>query len=157
MQLLVKLLMNSLYGENIRKDTDKKFAFKSEAWMMSEYDELVKDYWKISGNNYIVEKIDDKGLEDEFKKLKTMPLHLGSFVLSNSKRITNNFIHAIKGFYTQDVYYTDTDSLYTENKHWDNIEKLCLVGKALLQGKNDDKDEGISYGLFLAKENIVQL
>ena len=29
--------------------------------------------------------IDDKGLEDEVKKLNTMPLYLGAFVLSNSK------------------------------------------------------------------------
>ena len=48
---------------------------------------------------------DDAGLEDEVKKLNTMPLHLGAFVLSNSKRILNNFIHAINGFYTIDVYY----------------------------------------------------
>ena len=66
-----------------------------------------------------------------------MPLHLGSFVLSNSKRNMNNFIHAIKGFYTNDVYYTDTDGLYIENKHWDKLEKTGLVGKNLLQGKND--------------------
>ena len=49
MQFLVKLLMNSLYGENIRKDIEEKFACKSETWMLSEYDEKVKDYWKISG------------------------------------------------------------------------------------------------------------
>ena len=47
MQLLVKLLMNSLYGENIRKDIEEKFAYKSEMWMQTEYDERVKDYWKI--------------------------------------------------------------------------------------------------------------
>ena len=150
MQLLVKLFMNSLYGENIRKDIEEKFAFKSEAWMMSEYDERVKDYWKISGINYIVKMIDDAGLEDEVKKLNTMPLHLVAFVLSTSKRIMNNFIHAINGFYTNDVYYTDTDSLYIENKHWDKIDKAGLVGKNLLQGKNDYKDGGIFYGLFLA-------
>ena len=46
--------MNSLYGEKIRKDTEEKFACKSEAWMMTEYDERVKDYWKISGIKYIV-------------------------------------------------------------------------------------------------------
>ena len=114
MQLLVKLLMNSLYRENIRKDIEEKFACKSEAWMMSEYDERVKDNWKISGINYIVKLIDDAGLEDEVKKLNTMPLHLGAFVLSNSKRIMNNFIHANNGFYTNDVYYTDTNSLYRE-------------------------------------------
>ena len=156
LQFLVKLLMNSLYGENIRKDIEEKFACKSEAWMMSEYDERVKDYWKISGINYIVKMIDDAGLEDEVKKLNTMPLHLGAFVLSNSKRNMNNFIHAINGFYTNDVYYTDTDSLYIENKHWDKLEKAGLVGKNLLQGKNDYKDGGLFYGLFLAlKKNFV--
>ena len=150
MQFLVKLLMNSLYGENIRKDIEEKFACKSEAWMMTEYDERVKDYWKISGFNYIVKMIDDKGLEDEVKKLNTMPLHLGAFVLSNSKRIMNNLIHAVNGFYTNDVYYTDTDSLYIENKHWDKLDRAGLVGKGLLQGKTDYKDGGIFYGLFLA-------
>ena len=150
MQLLVKLLMNSLYGENIRKDIEEKFLCKSQMWMESEYDERVKDYWKISGINYIVKMIDDKGLEDEIKKLNTVPLHLGGFVLSNSKRIMNNFIHAINGFYTNYVYYTDCDSLYIENKHWDKLESVGLVGRNLLQGKNDYKDGGIFCGLFLA-------
>ena len=102
--------------------------------------------------------IDDAGLEDEVKNLNTMPLHLGAFVLSNSKRKRNNFIHAIDGFYTNDVYYTDMDSLYIKNKHWDKLHKAGLVGKGLLQGKNDYKDGGIFYGLFLApKKNIVSL
>ena len=26
-------------------------------------------------------------------------------------------------FYTNNVYYTDTDSLYIENKHWDKLNK----------------------------------
>ena len=135
MQLLVKLLLNSLYGENIRKDREEKFVCNSEMWMETENDERVKDYWKIGVNNYIVKMIDDKGLEDEIKKINTMPLQLGAFVLSNSKRIMNNFIHAINGFYTNDVYYTDTDSLYILH---------------LLQGKNDYGDGGILYALFLA-------
>ena len=63
--------------------------------------------------------------------MNTLPLHLGAFVLSNWKRIMNIFIHAINGFYTNDIYYTDTDSLYIEHKHWDKLEKAGLVGKAL--------------------------
>ena len=93
---------------------------------------------------------DDAGLEDEDKKIITMALHLGAFVLSNSKRIMNKFIHAFNEFFTNDVYYTDTDSLYIETKHWDKLEKTDLVGKALLQGKNDYKYGGIIYRLFLA-------
>ena len=69
------------------------------------------------------------------QKINTMPLHSGAFVLSNSKRIMNNFIHAINGFYTNDVYYTDTDSLYIENIYWDNLDKAGLAGKDLLQAK----------------------
>ena len=46
---------------------------------------------------------DDEGLEDEIKKANTLPLQLAVFILSNSKRIMNNFIHAIDGFYTNDV------------------------------------------------------
>ena len=148
-QLWVKKLMKNLYGDQIRKYIEEKFACNSEAWMMSEYDERVKNYWKISGVSYIVKMIDDTGLEDEVKKLNTMPLHLGAFVLSSSKSNMNNFIHAITGFYTSDVYYTDTDSLYIENKHWDKLDKAGLVGKALLQCKTDYKDGGIFYGLFL--------
>ena len=83
---------------------------------MSEYDDRVKDYWKLSHGNYIVKLVDDKVLEDVVKKLKTMPLHLGSFVLSFGKRILNIFIHLNIGFHTKDVYYTDTDSLYIKIK-----------------------------------------
>ena len=93
---------------------------------------------------------DDAGLEDEVKKVTTMPLHLGTFVLSNSERNMKSFIHTINGFYTNDVYYPDTDSLYIENKHWEKLDKAGLIGKNLLQGKNDYKDGGIFYELFLA-------
>ena len=79
-----------------------------------------------------------------------MALHLGASVLSNSKRFMINFIHAINGFFTIDLYYRVTDSVYNENKHWDELNESGLVGKNLLQGKNDYKDGGIWFGLFLA-------
>ena len=127
-------------------------------WMMTEYDERVLDYQRINCGNYIVKMKDDEDDEDEVKKVNTMALHLGAFVLSNSKRIMNNFIHAIGGFYTNDVFYTDCDSLYIGNKHWDKLDKAVLVGKNLLQGKNDYKDGGIFYRLFLApKKNCLTI
>ena len=94
--------------------------------------------------------IDDKGLEDEVKKLNTMPLHLGAFVLSNSERIMNNFIKAFDGFFGNDVHYSDTDSVYIENNYWNEVDGAGLVVKNLLQSKNDNKDGGIFYGVFLA-------
>ena len=94
---------------------------------MSEYDERVLDYQKINYGNYIVKLKDDEGLEDEVKKVNTLPLQLAVVILSNSKRIMNNFIHAIGRFYTNDVYYTDTDSVYIESKHWERLDKAGLV------------------------------
>ena len=44
MQILINLLMDSLYGEQIRKDNEEKFACKSEVWMISQHDERVKYY-----------------------------------------------------------------------------------------------------------------
>ena len=150
MQLLIKLIMSSLYGEFLRKDILESYQCKSEMWMTTEYDERILDYQKINHGNYIVKMKVDEGLQDEVKKANTLPLQLAVFILSNSKRIMNNFLHAIDGVYTNDVYYTDTDSLYIENKHWDKLDKAGLVGKNLLQGENDYKDGGIFYALFLA-------
>ena len=114
---------------------------------MTEYDERVLFYQKNDYKKYIVKLKDDEGSQDDVRKVNTIPLQMGAFVLANGKRILNNFIHAIRSFYTNDVYYTDTDSFYSENKHWDELDKTGLVGKRRLRGKNDYKEEGIWYGL----------
>ena len=93
---------------------------------------------------------DDEGFQDEVKKVNTLPLHLAVFILSNSKTFMSDFIHALDGFFTNNVFYTDTDCLYNENKHWVELEKAGLVGKNLLKGKNDYGNRGIFYALFLA-------
>ena len=100
-QLLVKLIMESLYGEQICKDIEESYEYKSEAWIMVEYDERVLDYQKINHGNYVVKLKDGSGLEDEVKKVNTMPLHLGAFILSNSKPIMNIL-------YTQSIDFTQT-------------------------------------------------
>ena len=51
MQLLVKLLMNALYGEFLRKDITESYQCKSEMWMQTEYDERDLDYQKINYGN----------------------------------------------------------------------------------------------------------
>ena len=47
MQKLVKLLMNSFYGEIIRKILAEGYSCKSEYWMSTEYDGKVLDYWRL--------------------------------------------------------------------------------------------------------------
>ena len=146
----VKLTMNSLYGVQIRKDIDQSYKCKSQHWMETEYDENVLDYWRLPNGNYIVKLKKDDGLEEDNDVKNTLPSHLGAFILSNSKRIMNNFIREINGFYNNSIYYGDTDSLYIEKKIWDVLDKANFVGKNLCQGKNDYKTGGIFYGFFLA-------
>ena len=40
MQLLVKLIMNSLYCEQIRKDIEESYQCKSEMWMMTQQNQF---------------------------------------------------------------------------------------------------------------------
>ena len=65
MQRLVKLIMNSLYGVQIRKDIDQSYKCKSQHWMETEYDENVLDYWRLPNGNYIVKLKKDDGLESD--------------------------------------------------------------------------------------------
>ena len=150
MQGLVKIIMNSLYGVQIRKDINESYYCKLEIWMKTEFDENVLDYWKLPNGNYFVKMKRDDGLDDDCDIKNTLPAVLGSFILANSRRIMNKFIREINGFYENNIYYTDTDSLYIEKKYWDVLDKANLVGDELYQGKNDYKTGGIFYGLFLA-------
>ena len=150
MQGLVKLIMNSLYGVQIRKDINKSYYCKSEYWMKTEFDEIILDYWKLPNGNYIVKMKRDDGLDDDCDIKNTLPAVLGAFILSNSKRIKNNFIREINGFHNNSIYCSDTDSLYIEKKYWDVLDKANLVAEELCPGKNDYKTGGIFYGLFLA-------
>ena len=43
LQGLVKLIMNSLYGVQIRRDINESYYCKSETWMKTEFDENVLD------------------------------------------------------------------------------------------------------------------
>ena len=98
----------------------------------------------------------DDGLDDDCVFKNTLPTVMGAFILSNSKRIMNNFFGEINGFYIYSIYYGDTDSLYIEKKYWHVLDKANLVGERLCRGKNDYKTGGIFYGLFqLSKQNSV--
>ena len=57
----------------------------------------------------------DDGLDCDNDDVKnTIPSQLGAFILSKSKRIMNNFIREINGFYNKNINYRDTYSLYME-------------------------------------------
>ena len=138
MQGLVKLIMNSLYGVQIRRDINESYYCESENWMKTEFDENVLDYWKLPNGKYIVKMKKDDGLDDDCDIKNPLPAVLGAFILSNSKRNMNIFIREINGFYNNSIYYGDTDSLYIEKNYWDVLDKANLVGEGLCQGKKQN-------------------
>ena len=152
MQALIKLVMNSFNSVQIRREFNESFYCKSQNWMKTEYYENVLGYWKVSMGNYIVKFKEEDGLDDDIDVKNILTEHLGAFILSNSTRVMNNFIRKVDGFYSNIVYYTDTDSLYIEKKYWDIFDEAGLVGDNLCQGKNDYKSGVVLYGLFLAPE-----
>ena len=58
--------MNSLYGVQIRKDTDQFCKCKSEHLMQTEYDENVLDYWKLPNGICIVKMKKDNGFRETY-------------------------------------------------------------------------------------------
>ena len=75
------------------------------------------DYRHLLDNKFRVELKTVEGNDVEGLDLKnTMPLHLGIFVLSKNERLMTDFVFAIDGFKEMKKYYSDTDSLYIEEK-----------------------------------------
>ena len=79
MQGLVKLIMNSLYGVQIRRYIKESHYCKSETWMETEFDQNVLDYWRLPNENYIVKMKKDDELDDECDIKNTLPAVLGAF------------------------------------------------------------------------------
>ncbi|ESP04458.1 hypothetical protein LOTGIDRAFT_170703 [Lottia gigantea] len=112
----MKLLGNSLYGKSIEKDIFTTKHLWNEATLQANFDSHIKTYEKINDSQYIVEtEIEEKEITaEDSKSTRLTPSHLGSFVLSHSKKIMNNFIHVMDGFYKPEMYYTDNLLNYSE-------------------------------------------
>ena len=86
--------------------------------MKIEYDKTVVDYWQKADYYYFAKLVRDEGIDGDgiSEDKNPMPLQLEASILSNSKRRKNTFVLAIDGFKVGKVYYTNSDSLYTENQ-----------------------------------------
>ena len=51
--------------------------------------------------------------------------------------LNNDIIKQLGGFYINNIYYTDTDSLYIYKKYWSSLDEIGFVGESLGLGKND--------------------
>ena len=120
--------------------------------MRENFDDRVKEWFPLKNGNLIVKLEDDEGVDeyDKAKSINTMPSHFGSYILPHSKRLMNNVIKQISGFFTNTIYYTDTGSLFIHKKHWSTLIEKEFVGKSLGLSKNDYGNSGIFYAWFLA-------
>ena len=63
LQEMVKLIMNSKYGQTIRWDIEDECCCKTENWMKPEYGERVKDFYKLPNGDYIVQLSIGEGVD----------------------------------------------------------------------------------------------
>ncbi|ESO85144.1 hypothetical protein LOTGIDRAFT_176074 [Lottia gigantea] len=89
----MKLFGNLLYGKSIQKDITTSRHLWSEATSKPNFDSHVKSFPNVNETQYIVE------INEEEKEFDCTP---------HSKKIVNNFIHVIDGFYKPEIYYIDT-------------------------------------------------
>ena len=152
LQNLAKKIGLSVHGGNIRKDINEEYKCVTENWMRENFDDRVKEWFPLKNGNLIVKLEDDESVDDfdEAKSVNTMPSHFGSFILSHSKRLVNEVFHLIDGFYSNCIYYGDTNSGYLHKKHWSTLVDKGFVGKSLGLGKIDYGNSGIFFSWFLA-------
>ena len=83
LQNLAKKIGLSVYGGNIRKDINEEYKCVTEAWMIENFDDRVKQWFPLKNGNLIVKLQDDEGVDDydKAKIINTMPSHFGSFIL----------------------------------------------------------------------------
>ena len=79
------------------------------------------------------------------KKVNSQPCHIGSFILSHSKRLMNDVILALDGFKNNKLHYGDTDSVYIHNNDYEILKTKGSIGKDLYQSKNDYGKGGNLY------------
>ena len=103
-----------MYGGNIRRDINDQYNSVTENWVKENYDYRVIEWWPKKNGNLIVELEDDNDVDDYdiAKSINRMPCHLSKYILGHSKKLKNNVIPEIDGFYSNSIYYGDTDSAY---------------------------------------------
>ena len=139
LQNLAKKSGLSVYGGNIRKDINEEYKCVTENWMRENFDDRVEDWFPLKNGSLIVKLEDDEGVDDydKAKSGNTMLSHFGSYISSHSRRLMNDVIKPISGFYNKSIYYTDTASLYVHKKYWSSLVDNGFVGKPLGLGKSD--------------------
>ena len=105
LQNLSKFFGLSVYGGNIRKYINEEYKCVTDNWMRETFDDRVKEWFPLKNGNLIVKLPDDEGADDydKLKSASTTPSYFGIYILSHKKRLMNDVISQIGGFYSKSV------------------------------------------------------
>ena len=151
-QLVYKLMLNTIYGKTIQKPKDSEILWRknnttNEENLIRTFGESIQYISKPEDGKKLFKVKIRIGIVDHW----TMP-QCGSLVLSQSKRIMNNFLAK----YGEWIYYTDTDSIFIDEEKFLEIKDLQpeLFGDELGQLKEEKHLSGdrvrITKAMFLA-------
>ena len=160
-QELYKLLMNSSYGKLIQKAGDKEVRFFDN---IKDFNKFYEKYYNemIRAYNY-----DDENPEKMRAEIKTATgdfftePHLGSQILSMSKRIMNEVMCLAEDLNLL-MYYQDTDSIHIEDNSIKILEEAYktkynrdLIGSNMGQFHSDFNDVFSINGEKIKVDNVV--
>ena len=76
------------------------------------FDDRVKEWFPLKNGNLIVKLENDEGVDDcdNAKSVNMMPSHFGGYILSRSRRMMKDVFRELECFYSNNIYYGDTDS-----------------------------------------------
>ena len=106
----------------------------------------------MKNGKLLVKLEDESGVDDQEieKSMNQMPCHLVSYIFGLSNRLKKNVIQEMDGFYSNTVYYADTDGAYIHKKHWSTLVDNGFFGNFVGLGKKDYSNAGLFYASFLA-------
>lgn len=160
-EIVYKLLMNSAYGKTIQKPITEDLIFVYGDDRLNSY--VSKNYNKITSYRKIP---DTKGNKISITKSAYGHYnlaHIGSLILSMSKRIMNE-VMCLAEDEGIDIYYQDTDSIHLKDVDISKLEEKFkqtynrdLIGKNLGQFHSDFKLKGVPDGVDVYSKKLIAL
>ncbi len=161
-QEVYKLIMNSGYGKSIMKPIDSETTIFDDVKQFNTY--LSRNYNFVKEFVYFGDKVKVKSIKainDHFNIA-----HVGSMILSMSKRIMNEVMCSAEDNNIK-LYYQDTDSIHIKDEDISKLSNIFkqkynrdLIGKNLGQFHSDFQMEGCkdiiaNASIFLGKKCYV--
>ena len=145
LQTLAQKIADSIYGGNRRRDVLDQYKCVPKNWLKENSVSILKEWWPMKNDKLLDKLENDADIDDQdiAKTINQMPCHLGSYILSYSKRRLDVVSREIDGFYSNNFFSGDTDNAYFHKKHWATLVDKGFVGISLGTGKHDYGNSGI--------------